>query len=361
MKNIRNKLSQCIFNIWRKNETSLHELNYIFWECTQRCNLNCLHCGSDCIADSSVKDLPFDDFLKAILPLKKTTKPDSITIAITGGEALMREDLAHCGRELRKNGFHWGIVTNGYNYTPEIHNSLLSAGMGSLTLSLDGLKSSHNWLRANDQSFDRAVDALGLITTSPRLTYDVVTCVNPKNIDELEQLKDFLIVQQVKAWRLFAISPIGRAAQNNDLILNSLQLKKLMDFIIQTRSENRIKANFGCDAYLGEYEGKVKDSYSFCRAGIHIGSVLIDGSISACPNINRNFVQGNIYQDSFLDVWNNRFKIMRDRKWTKTGICLGCKDYCNCNGGAMHLKKKKKDSIMSCIHQKLCENKNINK
>ena len=266
----------------------------------------------------------------------------------------MREDLAYCGRELRKHGFNWGIVTNGYDYTPDLHNSLLAAGMGSLTLSLDGLKSSHNWLRANAQSFDRAVNALGLITSSPRLVYDVVTCVNQKNIDELEQLKEFLIKQQVKAWRLFAISPIGRAAYNDDLILNPIQLRKLMDFIVQSRNEKRIKTNFGCDGWLGEYEGKVRDSYSFCRAGIHIGSILVDGSISACPNINRNFVQGNIYQDSFLDVWNNRFQIMRDRKWTKTGICRDCKDYRNCNGGAMHLWSEKKDSIMNCIHQKLC-------
>jgi len=41
------------------------------------------------------------------------------------------------------------MVTNGYGYTPEIHGKLLAAGMGSVTLSLDGLEASHNWLRAN--------------------------------------------------------------------------------------------------------------------------------------------------------------------------------------------------------------------
>ena len=25
-----------------------HELHQLFWECTLRCNLNCVHCGSDC-------------------------------------------------------------------------------------------------------------------------------------------------------------------------------------------------------------------------------------------------------------------------------------------------------------------------
>jgi radical SAM enzyme (rSAM/lipoprotein system) len=299
--------------------------------------------------------MPFDDFLQAILPLKNVYKSDSITVAITGGEPLLREDLPQCGRKLRENGFRWGIVTNGYGYTPEIHDKLITSGMGSITVSLDGLEPTHNWLRANNQSFQRAVSAISLIAASKRLNYDIVTCVNKKNIDELNELKEFLISRQVKAWRLFTISPIGRAARNDDLSLNPQQIKQLMDFIIMVRNEDRIKLTFSCEAYLGKYERKVRESFFFCRAGIQIASVLIDGSIAACPNINRSFNQGNIYQDNFLDVWNNQFKIMRDRKWTKTGICKDCDAFKNCNGGALHLWNEKKDEIMTCIYHQLCK------
>jgi MoaA/NifB/PqqE/SkfB family radical SAM enzyme len=146
--------------------------------------MKCLHCGSDCSADSKTKDLPFDDFLGAILPLKEVYKPDSITVAITGGEPLMRKDLPECGRRLRQHGFLWGIVTNGYDYTLDIHGRLLAAGMGSIALSLDGLEGTHNWLRGNNQSFKRTVTALALISSTKHLTYDVITCVNQKNIYE---------------------------------------------------------------------------------------------------------------------------------------------------------------------------------
>jgi radical SAM enzyme (rSAM/lipoprotein system) len=350
---MRNKFSQFIFNCFKKNEAQLHELSYLFWECTQRCNLYCLHCGSDCAARSMSPDMPFEDFLNAILPIRDVYKPDSITIALTGGEPLLREDLPQCGRTLREHGFHWGIVTNGYDYTSGIHGRLLAAGMGSITLSLDGLEQSHNWLRQNSQSFERAVRALDLICSANRLNYDVVTCVNQKNIHELEELKEFLISRQVRAWRLFTVSPIGRAACNDILHLVPEQLRLLMDFMVLARAENRIKVSFCCESYLGEYERKVRDFYFFCRAGIHIGSVLIDGSISACPNINRNFVQGNIYRDAFLDVWNNRFEVMRDRRWTKTGICKDCGEYRNCKGGAMHQWNEKQDTIMTCIYKRL--------
>ena len=347
------KFAQGIHNIFRKNETAIRELNYLFWECTLRCNLNCLHCGSDCVADAKMKDLPFDDFLQAILPLKNVYKPDTITVAITGGEPLLYPDLPQCGKILRQHGFRWGIVTNGYIYTPEMHGKLLSAGMGSVTLSLDGFQETHNWLRANNNSFDRALNALALITSSERLRYDVVTCVHQKNMDTLPDFKTFLISKNVKNWRLFTIAPIGRATSQEGMLLNPAQLKQLMDFIVTARSDKRMHTTFSCEAYVGNYERKVRDSFFFCRAGVNIASVLIDGSISACPNINRHFVQGNIYHDDLLTVWNTKFDIMRNRQWAKTGICLHCKDFKNCNGGAMHLWDNKQNEISRCIFDRI--------
>ena len=50
---------------FRANETAVHELNYLFWECTTRCNLHCRHCGSDCFAAGREVDMPLADFLRA--------------------------------------------------------------------------------------------------------------------------------------------------------------------------------------------------------------------------------------------------------------------------------------------------------
>lgn len=347
------KISRFFHDRFRENETKIHELTYLFWECTLRCNLNCLHCGSDCLSDARQPDMPFEDFLTAILPLKDIYPRDSITVVITGGEPLLRKDLPECGKTLREHGFRWSIVTNGFGYTPEIHSRLLSSGMGALTLSLDGLEETHNRLRRHPLSFRNAVNAIDLIAASPRLNYDVVTCVYPGNLQELPELMNFLIARKVKAWRLFTIAPIGRAATQEDLRLSGNQLKELMDFIVQARRDSRIHTTFSCEAYTGAYEKKVRDSWFFCRAGINIASVLIDGSISACPNINRHFVQGNIYKDRFIDIWENLFQIMRNRDWTKTGICLTCREHKHCNGGAMHLWDDKQEGILQCIYAEM--------
>lgn len=294
--------------------------------------------------------MPFQDFLKAVEPLAQRYPRDSVIIAITGGEPLLRPDLVECGKILRNKGLRWGIVTNGMLYDEAMHAKLTAAGLSSITVSLDGLEATHNWLRNHPESFQRALRALRLIARTPGLAYDVVTCVHQRNFSELPQLKELLIENGIRNWRLFTISPIGRAAHNDELQLSRTQVEQVMQFIAEARQENRIRLTFSCEAYTGKYEEQVRDSYFFCRAGINIGSVLIDGGISACPNIDRGFVQGNIYQDDLLDVWDNCFQLMRDRAWMRTGMCRKCKDFKQCLGGAMHLRPSSNDHILRCYN-----------
>lgn len=349
---MKNRFSQFFYNKFKQNETYIHELNYLFWECTTRCNLKCLHCGSDCFADSKSPDMPFDDFLNAIKPIRQMHK-NPITIVITGGEPLLRNDLPEIGFRLRKEGFGWGIVTNGYAYDNAIHNELLKSGIGAVTLSIDGLEESHNKLRNNPKSFSNAINALELLNQTKQINFDVVTCINQYNVNELYELKKLLIDKNTKAWRIFTIAPIGRAKNNPDLRLNPIQLKELMDYIKLSRTEKQIDIKYSCESYTGEFEKYIRDNGFFCRAGINIASILIDGSISACPNISRNFVQGNIYSDDIIEIWENKFQIMRDRAWTKKGICSKCREYKNCLGGAMHLWEKDSDCIKFCTYDRI--------
>jgi radical SAM enzyme (rSAM/lipoprotein system) len=339
------------FRKFKKSEVQLHELNYLFWECTTQCNLHCLHCGSDCSKDSSFPDMPIKDFLKAIDTI--THIPKNFTVVFTGGEPLLRNDIELCGRELRERGVRWSLVTNGYAYNEKRHISLLNAGLGALTISLDGLEKSHNWLRNNPQSFTKAIEAIDLAASSRRLNFDVVTCVNKKNIHELALIKDLLVSHNVKSWRLFTIIPIGRAARNNELLLSDSEFSILMNFLVHQRKQKEIDVKFSCEGYVGKYEHLVRDSFFFCRAGINIGSVLIDGSISACPNIDRSFAQGSIYSHDFYEVWQNAFESFRNREWTKIGQCKTCKEYKNCQGNGFHNWHGDKKNVLVCHHEKL--------
>jgi radical SAM protein with 4Fe4S-binding SPASM domain len=192
-----------------------------------------------------------------------------------------------------------------------------------------------------------------LIVERNEFVFDIVTCINQKNHGELDQIKELLISLGVKRWRLFTISPIGRAKDNPDLYLSNDQLKMLMEFIKKARLEKQIEVNYECEGFVGKYEMEVRDGFYFCRAGINIASVLLDGSISACPNIDNSYSQGNIYKDNFLDIWNNQYKLMRKRDWMKTGICENCKVFKWCNGNGLHLRNHGVNNVLSCQYNML--------
>jgi radical SAM enzyme (rSAM/lipoprotein system) len=295
--------------------------------------------------------MPLNDFLRVLDSIEPKT--DKLIVVITGGEPLLRKDLGLCGKEIRKRGVRWGLVTNGLLYDLQMHITLLNAGIGALTISLDGLENNHNWLRNSELSFSKVDAAIDLAVRSSRLNFDVVTCVNSRNINELPDIYNYLIRKQVKAWRLFGIIPVGRAKDNQELLLTGDQFLKLMEFISQRRLEKQMDIKFSCEGYLGSYELNVRDSFFFCRAGINIGSVLIDGSISACPNIDRSFSQGNIYKDSFPDVWESKYQIFRERAWTKTGRCKKCREFTYCQGNGFHNHLYNEPEVLVCHNEKI--------
>jgi radical SAM enzyme (rSAM/lipoprotein system) len=352
---LRKKTALELFRVYKKNLARLHELNYIFWECTLRCNLNCLHCGSDCKTDSVVSDMPLNDFLCALDTLKNQINPNKTMIVLTGGETLLRKDLGDCGQAFYERGFPWGLVTNGYELSEKKLQSLLNTGLRAVTVSLDGFEESHNWLRNNKNSFRKAFEAVKILQKYPILVHDVVTVVNQKNFAELAGFKEKLIEIGLKNWRIFTVFPIGRGTENQLLQLSSAQFRQLFEFIRETRKENRIKLSYGCEGFLGEFEGDVRDGFFFCNAGIKVGSVLADGSISACPNMRNNYVQGNIYKDNFAEVWNTKYQIHRNRLSLRTGECVACNSWRWCEGNGMHLRDEKTGELLFCHLKKIGE------
>lgn len=152
--------------LWRKRmdiAVKEHPLRQLFWECTQRCNLHCRHCGSDCRAEVGVADMPLADFTRVLDSVALRTDPNRVFVVVTGGEPLIRHDIAECGAAIYERGFPWGMVTNALALTPLKFQSLLDAGIHSMTVSLDGIGDDHNWMRGNPDSFrmvDRAIDML---------------------------------------------------------------------------------------------------------------------------------------------------------------------------------------------------------
>lgn len=264
----------------------------------------------------------------------------------------MRTDLEEIGEALNRRGYPWGFVTNGLALTPQRFAALRAAGLSSLSVSLDGMEEDHVWLRQHPLAFVRATEAIRLAVASG-LPFDVVTCVHGRNIDHLGQVREHLISLGVKRWRVVSIDPMGRAATDPDMQLTPLHQQQIMAFIRDTRQEGRILASYGCPGFLGEWEGQVRDHLYHCAAGVSVASILIDGSISACTSIRGRYYQGNIYRDSFHEVWEHGFLPYRDRSWMRNATpCSNCKMWRYCEGNGMHLRRED-GSLMRCHFHEL--------
>ena len=329
-----------------------HPLDQLFWECTLRCNMSCRHCGSDCAKDLKGTEMPLNDFLPVLDEIAAHIDPTTVLVQTVGGEPLVRSDIVECGREVKRRGFQWGMVTNGHLLDEKMMDSLAEAGIDSMAVDIDGTRDQHNWLRNNDQSFDRAMRAIEQMQRIENLEWDVITCVHSRNINSLDEIKQLLIDAGVKHWRCFTIIPMGRAVGLDELQLTDYQFRDLLNFIVKTRLEGKIDLNYACEGFLGPYEGMVRDYFYTCEAGLTVASIRADGSISGCLSIRSDYQQGNIYRDSFWDVWNNRFDIYRNRQWMKRGVCTDCDMFRYCQGNGFHLRDGNGD-VMLCHYNRL--------
>lgn len=318
-------------------ERKEHQLRYLFWETTRACNLRCRHCGSDCTVPKP-GELTTEEIKSAFKSIASDFDARSIMVAVTGGEPLLRKDLFEVMGYARGLGFEWGMVTNGMLVDETTIENCRNAGMNTVTVSVDGLREAHESIRKGG-SFERTIDALGLFKGSGYFSVvQATTCVSQYNIGDLQGLYELFSRMGIDEWRLLTVTPIGRATEDPKFRLQPSQLRILLDFIAKKRREKGLRITFEEEGFLGvEYEGKVRDSLYYCPAGINIASILANGDIGACPNLPSEFVQGNIRNDLFADVWENRYENMRDLTWKHCGICAGCAWWEFCLGNSLHL------------------------
>jgi radical SAM protein with 4Fe4S-binding SPASM domain len=325
--------------LYQKLVADVHDLHYLFIELTHKCNLKCIHCGSDCVSQPHVPDLPASDILKVLRDIKKNYNSHTIMVALTGGEALCYPDLFELGKSIYDLEFPWGMVTNGFGWTADTVRRAYRSGMQTFTISLDGMEEDHNWLRGHRESFNRAVNSIRMFMDNPGFKkMDVVTCVNKRNLHSLDDMYDLLKKLGIGNWRFFIVSPIGRASGQPDLFLDREEFRTLLNKIEEFRNRQDIKCNLSESGYIGhDNDRRVRNVPYFCLAGIHVAGIMVNGDILACPNIDRRFRQGNIRNDSFTEVWESGFKEFRDRSWMKTGDCEKCPEWKNCKGNSFHL------------------------
>ena len=162
--------------------------------------------------------------------------------------------------------------------------------------------------------------------------------VTHESIGELDELFDIFDKINIDSWRVINLEPIGRAKQHPELLLTPEDYRTLFSFIKNKREEGYPLA-YGCSHYLGAgMEHEIRDWYFLCTAGIYTASIMANGDIAACLDIEHRpeLIQGNIRKDRFRDVWLNGFSQYRDPSYRSCEMCDKCSDRDFCNADSFH-------------------------
>ena len=338
-----------------------HELRYLFFEVSRRCNIHCRYCGSECTNEERAHELTADEWIAIIDQLAEDFDPKRVMIAVTGGEPLYKKGILDIYKHLHEKGFHYGMVTNSTLLNAEMAQKLVECGIDSISLSCDCIPKINDSIRGKGMSayVEKAITNLNNAGYTGIL--EILSTITKPCMPYLNDMQKWVMDHGIKRWRAAPVMPLGRAAENVDLLLDEDDVRELLKFIRGHRRElgDTLRLEFSEEGYLGDaFEGLVRPYLCQCRAGINVGGIRYDGKLGACPEISQVFDQGDIHNERFSEAWNNKYQVYRDRSWTKPlGPCRTCDKFNICHGGALHLYNDMHTPASRCFYEMLKDKK----
>jgi len=185
------------------------KLSRVELELTKSCNLACLHCFTR-------KEKDRMDFALIERNLPDLIELGVVEIVLNGGEIFLHEDLGQI-LEFLGNSFKLILFSNGT--VPGSLDTIASAPIARVNVSLDGFRESHDYLRGAG-TFDRTVAFVrGLVERDIRTQINSV--VFEKNLDRLEPFIEFCREDlKVCGVKLSTIYPMGSALNHPELFEN---------------------------------------------------------------------------------------------------------------------------------------------
>ncbi len=348
--------------LWQKHKLKMselirtHPLQYLFLEVTRQCNLACVYCGSSCTGRPLASEMAAPEWKDLIEQVASQFDARTIMVAVTGGEPLIKEGIFEIFETLKQHRFRYGMVSNAKVLDKAAAKALVKAGIGSISLSMDALPEVNDKLRGRgiSKKVEEAVKNLQEAGFKGKL--EIISTITRPAMAHLDEMRRYVASLRVPLWRVAPVMPIGRAAENPDLVPTQDDIRYMLEWIRRARPDGMIPSpEFSEEGFVGHrFEGLVRPYLCQCRAGITVGGIRYDGRIGACPELADAFDQGDIHTDDFKAVWDEKYEVFRDRSWARKGPCKGCRFWDVCRGGALHLYQDTQSPYLRCLY-KMCK------
>lgn len=308
----------------------------VVWEITYRCNVNCIHCGSDCASVPKENELTTGECISIIEDLADI---GAKTIILSGGEPLMRKDVATIALAIKRLGMNVAFISNGYLLNENTVKVLKEINPLAYGISIDAADPYlHDYIRGKEGCFahlDKGIDLLhanGIIPT-------IVSTIHKINYTQLPKIREYLIKKGVKLWQVQYGDHIGRMPRNT--MLTEAQFLEIAKFILETRKKYPEISISGADVfgYLGDLGKKVQGAWWGCGAGINALGLGSDGTVRGCLSLQRDeYIEGNVRERSLKEIWNDKNSFKYNRRFEcsmLTGYCKDCVYASVCRGGCL--------------------------
>ncbi len=325
--------------------TQPHRPAYVVWELTLACDQRCLHCGSR--ADEARPDELTTP--QALDVVKQLARMNTFEVVLIGGEAYLHPGFLDVVRALKAHGIRPSLTTGGRGITAELARDLAAAGLHTASVSIDGLRDSHDLFRAHRGGFESASRAIALLHDAG-IRAAANTNFHWLNLHEAEPLYEHLRDLGIKGWQVILTVPLGRAADRPGLLLQPWDLLTLMPVLAKLKKRGwedgvqlQLSNNVG---YFGPDEAMLRgpsadqpEHFHGCQAGKLILGIESDGAVKGCPSLqSSHYIGGSLQTDQLESLWQTKevgFARARtvDDLW---GFCRTCPFAQTCLGGCTY-------------------------
>ncbi|MDZ8134463.1 MAG: nif11-class peptide radical SAM maturase 3 [Nostoc sp. DedQUE04] len=345
--------------------------SYAVWEITLKCNLACSHCGSRA-GHERAKELSPEEALDLV---KQMAEVGIKEVTLIGGEAFLRPDWLEIAKAINEAGMLCGMTTGGYGISLETAQKMKSAGIRTVSVSIDGLEATHDRLRGKKGSWKYAFKTMSHLR-EVGIPFGCNTQINRLSAPEFPCIYECIRDAGARAWQVQLTVPMGNAADNADILLQPhelLDIYPMLARVARRAYQEGVQLQAGNNiGYYGPYErllrGRGKeDDFSFwqgCGAGLSTLGIEADGAIKGCPSLPTTaYTGGNIREHTLHDIIEGaeelRFNLGAGTpEGTKHlwGFCKTCEYAELCRGGCSwtaHVFFNKRGNNPYCHHRAL--------